>query len=98
MMRGEGERDPATDVPAGPRTSPWILRVLLGGVAELSVDGRRYRLTLEKAFRLEEVDGNFVFFMGSAGTVERRLRALAGGSLARVELTSHEGSAETPFN
>ncbi len=97
-MRNEEQLDRAHEVPAGPRTSPWILRVLLGGVAELSVDGRRYRLTQEKAFRLEELDGNFVFFMGSAGTVERRLRALAGGSLGSVELTGPLASTGSPDN
>jgi hypothetical protein len=62
----------------------WVLDVLLGARLELTIGSRRFRLTQERAFRLEDVDGGFIFFMGSCAALERRLQALAGGNLERV--------------
>jgi hypothetical protein len=55
-----------------------VLRALLGAKPEVEVRGRRYRLELEKVFRLEEVGGGFVYYLRNAGALERRLEALAG--------------------
>ena len=54
-----------------------LLRTLLGGAANLEIGGRRFRLSRESVFRLEEVDGSFVYFLRNAGAVERRLAELS---------------------
>ena len=55
------------------------LLVLMDGAAELEIGGYRYRLSLEKVFRLEECSGRFVWFLRNAGALRRRLLALGGG-------------------
>ena len=55
-----------------------ILRVLLGESPVLEIRGRRYRLEMDRVFRLEAVDGGFIFFMRTAGALQRRLTRLAG--------------------
>ena len=66
------------------RVARWILHVLLGERLEFAIGSRRFRLTQERAFRLEEVDGGFVFLMGSSAALERRLTVLAGGRLGAI--------------
>lgn len=87
---------------AGARASSWVVRwildVLLGGRLELAIGTRRFRLTLERAFRLEEVDGGFVFFMGSAAALERRLTALAGGKLRRIRASAFPARCKNTIN
>jgi hypothetical protein len=63
----------------GPATTRLLLRVLMGETVDLELGGRRFRLGLEKAFRLEEVGGPFLFYMGTAGAAARRIINLAGG-------------------
>jgi hypothetical protein len=53
------------------------LRAIVGGTPEIEIGGRRFRLSQEKVFRLEEVDGGFVYYLRSAGAVERRLAQIA---------------------
>ena len=57
-----------------------VLRALMGAKPEVEIAGRRYRLELEKVFRLEEVGGGFVYYFLNAGALERRLEELAGRS------------------
>ena len=63
----------------GPTATRLLLRVLMGETVDLDLGGRRFRLGLERAFRLEEIGGPFLFYMGTAGAVARRISHLAGG-------------------
>jgi len=76
----------------------WILDVLLGSRLELTIGSRRFRLTQERAFRLEELDGEFVFLMGSCAALERRLRALAGGNLHGIRAQAPTASNKNTIN
>ena len=58
-----------------------ILRALLGEASVVEIRGRRYRLSVEKVFRLDEVTGSFTYFLRDAGALQRRLRRLARGPL-----------------
>lgn len=49
----------------------------LGASPELVIAGRRYRLELERVFRLEELDGPFIYYLRNAGALQRRLARLA---------------------
>ena len=66
--------------PELPTAARAILRALLGGRPEIRIQGSRFRLSLETAFRLEEVDGEFVYYLRNAGAVGRRLDGLAGSA------------------
>ena len=80
------------------RVARWILHVLLGERLELAIGSRRFRLTQERAFRLEEVDGGFVFFMGSSAALERRLTVLAGGRLRAIRASESMTRRENSVN
>jgi hypothetical protein len=69
-------------------TARAALAAMLGEGPELRIAGRRYRLTLESVFRLEEVDGRFVFFLRNAGALGRRLRALGSCAAREMEVVT----------
>ena len=77
--KGGARRPWHRGVPGG--LSQWTggrlaLRALLGGAPEVEIGGRRFRLSQEKVFRLEEVDGGFVYYLRNAGALQRRLAEL----------------------
>ncbi len=80
------------------RVARWILDVLLGEKLELTIGSRRFRLTQERAYRLEALDNGFVFFMGSSAALERRLMALAGGRLRVIRASASTVRSKNTFN
>ncbi len=66
-----------------------VLRALLGEVPEVEIGGRRYRLGLQKVFRLEEIDGSFAYYLRNAGALHRRLIQL--GAPATWEISGNRG-------
>ncbi len=80
------------------RVARWILDVLLGEELELTIGSRRFRLTQERAYRLEALDNGFVFFMGSSAALERRLTALAGGRLRGIRRSASTVHSKNTFN
>ena len=61
-----------------------VLAARLGERVLLMLDGRRYRLTVEMFFRLEEIDGDFVYFFRRADALEHRMLQLAAGTEPRI--------------
>ena len=80
------------------RVACWILDVLLGGKLELTIGSRRFRLSQERAYRLEALDNGFVFFMGSSAALERRLLALAGNRLHGIRTSASSVHRKNTFN
>ena len=80
------------------RVAHWILDVLLGEQLELTIGSRRFRLSQERAYRLEALDSGFVFFMGSSAALERRLTALAGGRLRGIRTSASTVHRKNNFN
>jgi hypothetical protein len=76
----------------------WILDVLLGEQLELTIGSRRFRLSQERAYRLEALDSGFVFFMSSSAALERRLDALAGGRLSGIRTSASTVPRKNTFN
>ena len=104
MVESTQRSDAASADPEGACSRPssrvarWILDVLLGEQLELTVGSRRFRLTQERAYRLEVLDSGFVFFMGSSAALERRLRALAGGRLRGMRASASTVRRKNTFN
>jgi len=89
QRNGTASADPVGGEPlSSSRVARWILDVLLGERLELTIGSRRFRLTQERAFRLESLDSGFVFFMGSSAALERRLTTLAGGRLRGIRASA----------
>ena len=61
-----------------------VLAARLGETVLLVLADRRYQLTVEMFFRLEESDGDFVYFFRRAAALERRMRQLAPGNAPRI--------------
>jgi hypothetical protein len=61
-----------------------VLAARLGETVLLLLEGRRYQLTVEMFFRLEEIDGDFVYFFRRADALERRMLQLASGTTPRI--------------
>ena len=61
-----------------------MLAARLGETVLLVLDRRRYQLTVEMFFRLEERDGEFVYFFRRADALERRMLELASGTAPRI--------------
>lgn len=79
-MRQAEERDRDAGQETASRWALLILRALVGDSPEFPLGGRRYRLSQEKAFCLEELDGHFVYYIRNAGTLTRRLEQIAAGT------------------
>lgn len=82
----EDRRPAARRETAAFATASAALAALSGAAAELRLGDRRYRLTVESVFRLEEIDGGFVFFLRNAGALQRRVGALAAAAEPGVRL------------
>ena len=104
MVENRQRNDTASADPDGAcarpssRVARWILDVLLGEKLELTIGSRRFRLTQERAYRLESLDSGFVFFMGSSAALERRLMALAGGRLRSICASASTVRGKNTFN
>ena len=80
--RGVPDRQPRTN--RADDAARAVLAARLGEAVLLVLADRRYQLTVEMFFRLEEIDGDFVYFFRRADALERRMRQLALGSAPRV--------------
>ena len=61
-----------------------VLAARLGETVHLMLESRRYQLTIEMFFRLEEIDGDFVYFFRRADALEQRMLQLAAGAAPRI--------------
>ena len=104
MVENRQRSDSASADPSGAcarssfRVARWILDVLLGKTLELTFGSRHLRLTQERAFRLEDLDSGFVFFMTSSAALERRLAALAGGKLRGMRASAVAAQRKNTVN
>jgi len=87
-MSEQRPKDAAPDRRAGTTVADdaarAVLAARLGETVLLGLEDRRYQLTVEMFFRLEELEGAFVYFFRRADALEGRMRQLASGSPPRI--------------